>query len=117
MRLLNMDTFCIKNIEGIIMKYLVRLLCGVAFSGALISAAIADEGTVVSSLNTDSYTYVEISKNDQNVWIVGPLVAVTPGNKVKYEEGAIMKDFYSKQLERNFPTVMFVQEVIVVAEK
>lgn len=99
------------------MKYLVRLLCGVVFSGTFVSAAIADEGTVVSSLNTDSYTYVEISKSDQNAWIVGPLVAVKPGDHVKFEEGAIMKDFYSKQLDRTFPRVMFVQEVTVAAEK
>ena len=99
------------------MKYLVRLLCGVALSGTLISAAVADEGAVVSSLNTEDYTYVEISKKDQNIWIVGPLVAVKPGNKVKFEEGAMMKDFYSKQLERTFPWVMFVGKITVTAEK
>lgn len=107
------------------MKSLVRLLCGVVLSGTLLSAAIAAEdtvvssleGTVVSSLNTENYTYVEISKNDQNAWIVGPLVVVKPGNQVKFEEGAIMKDFYSKQLDRTFPTVMFVGEITVAAEK
>lgn len=107
------------------MKYFIRLLCGVVLSSTLISAAIAAdnsvvsffEGTVVSSLNTDSYTYVEISKNDQTAWIVGPLVAVKPGNQVKFEEGAIMSNFYSKQLNRTFPSVMFVQDIIVTSEK
>lgn len=107
------------------MKSLVRLLCGTVLCGALLSAAIAAdntvvsslEGTVVSSLNTEGYTYVEISKNDQKAWIVGPLVDVRPGNQVKFEEGAIMKDFYSKQLDRTFPTVMFVQEINVATEK
>lgn len=106
------------------MKSLVRLLCGVVLSGTLLSAAIADEntvvssleGTVVSALNTESYTYVEISKNDQNAWIVGPLVAVKPGNQVRFEEGAIMKNFYSKQLDRTFPAVMFVPEITVATE-
>lgn len=107
------------------MKYFIRLLCVVVLSSTLISAAIAAEsasvssfkGTVVSSLNTESYTYVEIAKNNQNAWIVGPLIAVKPGNQVKFEEGAIMKNFYSKQLDRTFPTVMFVGEITVEAEK
>jgi starvation-inducible outer membrane lipoprotein len=107
------------------MKYFTQLLCGVVLSSTLISAAISAEatvassieGTVVSSLNTDSYTYVEISKDDQKSWIVGPLVAVKPGNQVKFEQGAIMAGFYSKQLNRTFPTVMFVQGITVAAEK
>lgn len=107
------------------MNFLARLLCGVMLSGALISLAIAAEstspstfkGTVVSALDTESYTYVEISKNGQNAWIVGPVVVVKPGNQVKFEEGAIMKDFYSKQLDRTFPTVMFVGEIVVDTEK
>ncbi|PIQ14056.1 MAG: hypothetical protein CO125_03490 [Hydrogenophilales bacterium CG_4_9_14_3_um_filter_59_35] len=99
------------------MKYLVRLICGVVLSGTLISAAIAAEGTVISSLNTDAYTYVEIFRNNQNAWIVGPVVAVKPGNQVKFEEGAIMKNFYSQQLLRTFPEVMFVGEITVAAEK
>lgn len=99
------------------MKTIVRLLCGVALSGTLISAANAAEGTVVSTLNTDTYTYVEVSQNNQNSWIVGPLVAVKPGNQVKFEEGLIMTSFYSKQLDRTFPMVMFVQGITVAAEK
>ncbi len=75
------------------------------------------QGTVVSSLNTDSYTYVEISKNDQKAWIVGPLITVKVGSQVQFEEGAVMHDFYSKQLNRTFPEVMFVQSIDMVAGK
>lgn len=75
------------------------------------------QGTVVSSLNTDSYTYVEISKNDQKAWIVGPLITVKEGSQVQFEEGAVMHDFYSKQLNRTFPEVMFVQSIDMVAGK
>lgn len=107
------------------MKYLIRLLCGVALCGAVLSAAMAAqdtavsflEGTVVSSLDTESYTYVEVSKNNQKVWIVGPLVAVKPGNHVRFEEGALMHAFYSKQLNRTFPEVMFVPGISVTPEK
>jgi len=136
------------------MKQLIRLLCGVALSGTLVTGAVAApgdaatgptnaaaaaaaaaaahskagvntvpaaavylQGTVVSSLNTDSYTYVEISKNDQKAWIVGPLITVKPGNLVQFEEGAVMHDFYSKQLNRTFPEVMFVAGIDVVPAK
>jgi hypothetical protein len=112
----NPDTSRIKNPEGIIMKSLVRLLCGVVLSSTIMSAAIAAEGKVVSTLDTDTYTYVEISQNDQNSWIVGPLVALQPGNQVHFEEGMIMHDFYSKQLNRTFPEVMFVDAITVSAD-
>jgi len=45
------------------------------------------------------------------------VVAVKPGNQVQFEEGAIMKNFYSQQLLRTFPEVMFVGEITVAAEK
>lgn len=99
------------------MKTLVRLLYAIALSGTIMSTAVAAEGKVVSVFNTDTYTYVEISRNDQNSWIVGPLVVVKPSDQVHYEEGAVMTDFYSDQLRRKFPAVMFVQEITVAAEK
>jgi len=99
------------------MKSLVRLLCGVALSSAIMSAAIAAEGKVVSFLQTESYTYVEVSQNGENSWIVGPLVKVQAGDQVTFDEGVVMNDFYSKQLDRTFPAVMFVQGVAVVQEK
>ncbi|MFI4939420.1 MAG: hypothetical protein ACHP7O_03620 [Burkholderiales bacterium] len=108
------------------MKYLVRLFAAFALCGAMMSTAIAAEGAatvpllegaVVSTLNAESYTYVEISKNDKKFWIVGPTVAVKPGNHVQYEEGAIMNNFFSKNLNRTFPEVMFVSGITVVPEK
>jgi hypothetical protein len=103
----------------------LQLTLAAITSLALTSTAIAAEdtgaatfeATVVSTLNTDTYTYVEISKNDQKTWIVGPLVAVKPGNRVHFSEGMIMTQFRSEQLKRIFPEVMFVQEIVVTGTK
>ena len=99
------------------MKSLIRLFCGVVLSCDIVFSAITAEGKVVSAINTESYTYVEITQNDQNSWIVGPLVTLQPGNQVTFEEGMIMHDFYSKQLDRTFPAVMFVDAITVSAEQ
>ena len=99
------------------MKTLVRLFCAIVMSAGLAAAVQAAEGKVVSFLDTENYTYVEVSQNDQISWIVGPLVKVQIGDQVTFAEGAIMGDFYSKQLDRTFPEVMFVQGIEVVQKK
>ncbi len=102
------------------MKSISRLVFGIAFSTIMMSAvnaAEANEGKVVSSINTASYTYVEVSQNGKNVWLASPLVKVKPGNRVRFDEGAMMRNFYSKSLNRTFPAVLFVQQVLVTAEK
>ncbi len=99
------------------MKSISRLLCGIVFSTVMMSAAIAAEGKVVSSINTKSYTYVEVFQKGQNIWLASPLVKVKSGNLVRFDEGTMMHNFYSKTLNRTFPSVLFVQQVIVTAEK
>lgn len=98
------------------MKFIARLLSGAALA-IVACTAVAGEGKVVSSINTDMYVYVEVAQDGKNVWIAGPMVALKPGNLVRYDDGAMMTNFYSKQLQRTFPSVMFVQRVVVTAEK
>lgn len=98
------------------MKHPARLLSGLALT-LLASGAFAGEGKVVSAINTDMYTYVEIAQNDKTVWIAAPTVAAKPGNLIRFDDGMMMRNFYSKQLQRNFPEVMFVQSATITAEK
>lgn len=72
---------------------------------------------MVSSLKVESYTYVEVSHDNKTEWIVVDLMELQPGSQVKYEEGAVMDNFYSKFLNRTFPRVMFVSDFSVLPEK
>lgn len=99
------------------MKFHKHLLAGIALATTL-GAAVAGEGTVVSAIGTDMYTYIEIAQKDKTVlWIAVPAMSANPGNQIRFEDGMMMKDFYSKQLKRTFPAVMFVQTATITAEK
>ena len=99
------------------MKFTSRLLCGIAFSTVMMSAVMAGEGKVVSSITTAGYTYVEVDQNGKNMWIAANLIKVKPGNRIRFDEGAMMTNFHSNSLNRTFPAVLFVSQVAVTAEK
>jgi len=99
------------------MKFPARLLAGIAVATAL-SGAVAGEGTVVSAIGTDMYTYVEVEQKDKTLlWIAVPAMTAKPGDQIRFEDGMMMTNFYSKQLKRTFPAVMFVQTASISAEK
>lgn len=99
------------------MKFISRLLGAVAWSAVIMSAAMAGEGKVVSSINTSNYTYVEVNQNGKNMWIAAYSIKVKPGNQIRFDSGAMMKDFYSGSLNRTFPAVLLVNQVAVTAQK
>jgi hypothetical protein len=82
--------------------------------------ATADElpnaGRVISSIDANAFTYIEIDRGDRREWIAAPLIALKPGSEVRYDEGSVMTNFYSKLLKRTFPSVLFVGQVLVVKE-
>lgn len=76
-------------------------------------------GTVLSTIDTDMYTYVEVSgktAKDGSVWLAASKMKVAKGDAVRYGGGAVMSDFHSKTLNRTFPTITFVDKVLVVKE-
>ena len=86
---------------------------------ALSSAGFAQEnphapksesaGTVITTIDADIYTYVEVELDGENVWFAVPASAYTPGEEVLIPSGGLpMKEFYSKTLDRTFDMVYFV---------
>lgn len=66
------------------------------------------KGKVLSSIDASIYTYVEISENGKTVWIAAPTVKVKKGDTIRFSDGAVMTNFFSKSLNRTFPSVIFV---------
>ncbi len=99
------------------MKFLSRVLCGVACSGLLLSTAIAGEGKVVSSADAGGYTYIEVSQSGKNMWIAANEIKVKKGDRIRFSDGAVMTNFRSKTLNRTFAEVMFVNQAAVVPAK
>ena len=74
------------------------------------------EGRVISTLDANEFTYIEVMRNDAVEWIAAPLIAIEPGSTVRFEDGSMMADFYSKLLKRTFPSIRFVGDVRVTAK-
>jgi hypothetical protein len=65
-------------------------------------------GTVKSSLNVPSYTYIEVTTDKTTVWVAVPTTKVEIGSSVKFSTNMPMRDFHSTSLKRTFPLIYFV---------
>jgi len=73
------------------------------------------KSSVVSTIDSGGYTYVEAQQGDKTVWLAAPKTTVKKGDTIRYaNDGAIMTNFYSKTLDREFPKILFVGEVQVI---
>ena len=81
------------------------------------AADLPNEGKVLSAMDANEFTYIEVQRKGGGIdWIAAQKMPIKPGSTIRYEEGAVMSNFYSKLLKRTFPSVMFVNDVIVTAE-
>lgn len=80
-------------------------------------AALTQKGKVISSLDANEYTYIEVAQGKETLWLAAPTVAVKKNAVVRFEDGAVMTNFRSKLLNRTFASVMFVSRVVVTNEK
>ncbi len=71
-------------------------------------------GRVLSTIPSNNYTYIEVDQEGTTRWLAAPQVTLEKGTLVRYENGALMKDFYSKKLDRTFPEILFIGGVAVV---
>lgn len=76
-------------------------------------AQLAQKATVLDVINVAQYTYLEVKQDKQSHWIAGPSVEVKKGDIVRFEDGMEMKDFHSKALDRTFPSIAFVNRIVV----
>ncbi|WP_304054177.1 NrfJ [Nitrosomonas communis] len=68
----------------------------------------ADEGIVVSVLDTTGYTYMELENGGKRFWIAAPTTKVNIGDHIRFVENMSMHNFTSKTLNRTFDKLIFV---------
>lgn len=76
-----------------------------------------NEGTVISTQTSGGYTYIEVSGPSGSTWLAAPASNVKVGNRIRYQDGAVMRNFSSKALGRSFPTILFVGGVTVLGNE
>lgn len=66
-------------------------------------------GEVLTAIPANRYTYLQVRRYDGAVgWLAGPAVDARVGDTIRYTQGVVMQNFFSKELQRNFPIVLFV---------
>lgn len=61
-------------------------------------------------LQTSNYTYCRVLEGTVDYWIAVGSMEVTAGQTLYYNQGHEMKNFHSRELERDFPSIFFIQE-------
>lgn len=78
-------------------------------------AQLPNQGEVLEILNTSGYSYIRVLNPARGeVWLAGSkMQGLEPGAVIAYSTGVEMSNFYSKELKRAFPSVLFVGTIEV----
>lgn len=83
-------------------------------NGSAAAGMPANEGKVLSTLDAPGYTYMELANTEKRFWIAAPTTRVKPGDRVRFEQSLVMKNFNSKTLNRTFDQIIFVNSATVI---
>jgi hypothetical protein len=110
-----------------IVRFALIISLGIAFIGPLQATAAdhagsntasagmpANEGKVLSTLDAPGYTYMELANTEKRFWIAAPTTRVKAGDRVRFEQSLVMKNFNSKTLNRTFDQIIFVNSATVI---
>lgn len=78
---------------------------------------LTQQATVISTINVPTYTYIEAAQGKKTIWLATSSMAVKKGDVIRFDDGVVMDDFYSKALKRTFPSIAFVNRVVVGGDK
>ncbi len=62
-------------------------------------------------INTTNYTYLLVEEKDKSYWLAVPKMDAKDGQTYYYKGGMTMTDFSSKELNRVFEAVLFLEKV------
>jgi hypothetical protein len=70
-------------------------------------------GVVQEVLQANAYTYLKLKEKDRDYWIAVTKREIKAGETVSFAGGLEMKNFESKDLQRTFETIYFVDRIAV----
>ena len=74
---------------------------------------LTQKGKVVSTLSAPPYVYIEVKQDNKTVWLAANAVPLKKDDVIRFDDGMVMTNFHSKTLNRTFPSVLFVNRVVV----
>jgi hypothetical protein len=70
-----------------------------------------NRGQVLSSIQVQGYTYIEVRNNGRTIWLAGTPVEVEEGEVISWGQSAVMRNFKSTALDKVFEEITFVSAV------
>lgn len=64
-------------------------------------------GKVLETFDVDVYTYARLEMPDGETWVAVDRAPVSAGAEIAIAQGSVMKDFWSRQLQRTFEWIVF----------
>lgn len=80
-------------------------------------AQLPQKAKVLSTIDAAPYTYLEVTQNKKTLWLAANAVPAKKGDVIRFDDGMPMTNFHSKTLNRTFPSVFFVNRVVITKEK
>ena len=74
-------------------------------------ASRSHSGTVINSMNSAGYSYIQVEENGAQVWLAVPETHIEPGQSIRWDGGAPMRNFTSQSLNRSFDEIFFVSAI------
>lgn len=72
---------------------------------------VIHKGVVQEVLQTAKYTYLRVKEGEVELWLAITKMQAAAGETYYYQGGLPMKDFVSKELNRTFPEVFFLDNI------
>lgn len=73
-------------------------------------------GTVQEVLQASAYTYLRVKEQDREVWAAITKRDMAVGEKVSFGDALEMKNFHSKELDRTFESIYFLNDILTGAK-
>lgn len=80
-------------------------------------AQLPQKGKVLSTIDAPPYIYLEVTQDKKTLWLAANAVPAKKGDVVRFDNGMVMTNFHSRTLNRTFPSVLFVNRLVVTKEK
>ena len=90
---------------------------GAKAGSAAPEATLPQKGKVVSTIAAPPYIYIEVMQDKKTQWLAANAIPTKKGDVIRFDNGMVMSNFHSKSLNRTFPSVLFVNRVVVTKEK
>ena len=79
------------------------------------STGLKAKGVVKEAMDSGGYTYVLVAQGKKEIWVALPLIEVKKGDEIKVDtvHALVMRNFYSRSLNRTFPQILFASRAKV----